>query len=264
MPSRPLGPRGLAPRHPRALLSEPGVACRLHYVTPRDSPGWRIYSFHHLYSPPGFWSRALNLLPCQASWSVTFRLPLSSDISIRALGSGAVHNGGGGPCPRQLLPFRWQAPCRAEAGPSFILPGGRYGPPPICRQGLSSIPLNGGLSAPVGVGAGRRGQAWARLSTSLPLGSVGSHGDTAVWPWQGPVGRRGGGCCGGKRQISSSARRCPGIGTTVAVSCVHVGKLRTWGGRSRPRLPVRRAARLGSERGSLVCDLHFTTAPWWR
>ena len=157
MPSRPLGPRGLAPWHPRALLSEPGVACRLHYVTPRGSPGWRIYSFHHLYSPPGFWSRALNLLPCQASWSVTFRLPLSSDISIRALGGGAVHNGGGGPCPRQLLPFRWQAPRRAEAGPSFILPGGRYGAPPIWRQGLSSIPLNRGLSAPVRVGTGRRG-----------------------------------------------------------------------------------------------------------
>lgn len=79
---------------PETAVSERGLACWPHYVTPLGSLGWRIYSFHHLYSPPGLWSRVLNLLPCQASWSVTFRLPLSSDISIRALGSGALHNGG--------------------------------------------------------------------------------------------------------------------------------------------------------------------------
>lgn len=166
---RPLGPHGLAPGHPRAPVSERGLACRPHYVTPHGSPGWWIYSFHHLYSPPGFWSRALNLLPCQASWSVTLRLPLSSDISIRALSSGLCIRGGGLPAPDAAFSAGGPVLCRSL--PSLHpARGSPWAPPPVAppsvgrdavgeTRAFSSIPLNGGLSAPMrgralGVGAG--------------------------------------------------------------------------------------------------------------
>lgn len=111
-----------------APASERAAACRPHCVTQSAAArGW-LFLFHRFCSPPGFWSRALNLLPCQASWSLTFRLQLCSDVSIKPSAMGLP--------PHQLPPFLREA--RAVRTSAFPPAGEQCGPrarAPIRGQG---------------------------------------------------------------------------------------------------------------------------------
>lgn len=104
---------------------------------------------------------------------------------------------GGGPFPRQLLPFLWEAPCRAEAGPFLHPAGGSLrGPhlqptPPSVGSDSARSHLMEDCQHQWGPGAGRPGQGPGKaVNSSAP----GSRGDTAVWP-----GGQGAGVAGGER-----------------------------------------------------------------
>jgi hypothetical protein len=145
----------------------PGVPASLcHHL---DSLGWGI-CFHHLDGPPGFWSQALNLLGCQASRSVTFRLrsALTFQSEPPALGfcimwrcppvpAAAVLVGG---CPAVQMPA-FPLSCCERHGPSSV-GRGTVGEP-------SSSPLSK-LSAPTGPNRGSRPRLSKVLRNLHPWG----------------------------------------------------------------------------------------------
>lgn len=112
------GPPALGP--PRAPVSKRGVVCGLIMPVPA-APQTADPFFSSSLKPtphhPGFWSQALNLLPCRAAWSVTFRLPLSSGMPTFQSSprqAAGLRTTWGLP-PSQLLPSQGEASCCVDA-----------------------------------------------------------------------------------------------------------------------------------------------------
>lgn len=125
--------------------------------------------------PPGSWSRALNLLPRQASWSVTFTLLLRCDISIKPLAVRLALS--------QALPLPWAvwgtAPTPHPAGAPPHLWAGSRGPRSWGSWARTPDTAEH-CRRQRGARHWCRGQGRARLRASLPLGGAGSHGALCV------------------------------------------------------------------------------------